>query len=246
MAEMLLINPRRRARRAAPKARRVVRRRRNPLPAVVAPMARRRARSHSMSISGRHHRRRKNPISHLRKHMRRRRRNPISMGGLNADNLMRMLKDGAIGGAGAVAMDLIMGQLNTYLPITFQTVPGLPGVGDAFKAGLTALLGQGLSKHTKGLSVKMAEGALAVQAHGIIAGLLPATMPLGVHRLGFMSPATALVNATNRIGPVRQGVNRYTQPGARTPLLSMYTPSGAASPLLNRGPSARQREGYTR
>lgn len=237
MAEMLLLNPRRRkARRASPAKRRPAarRRRRNPLP-VAAPTPNRRS---GMSISGR--RRRRNPIANLKRHMKRRRRNPIKMGSLNVKSLVAMLKDGAIGGAGGVAMDLIMGQLNTYLPITFQTVPGLPGVGDAVKAGITAVLGEGAARMTKGLSRKMAQGALAVQAHQILSGMLPASMAVG-----YYSPAR-VVPGTNRIGPIRQGVNRYTRPGTPTPLLQgmgAYMAPGA-SQLLSRAGSAREREGY--
>lgn len=237
MAQMLLVNPAKRrtrkARRASPK------RRRNPISASTLSRARRR-RNPFAAVA---RRRRRNPISAVSRVMRRRRRNPISLGGLNANTLMNMLKDGAIGGAGAVGMDLIMGQLNNYLPITFQTVPGLPGVGDAVKAGLTALLGTGLSRQTKGLSVKMAEGALAVQAHDILKTLLPASMAVG--GLSFYTPAQ-LVQGSARVGPIRPGVNgvkRYLPAGGKSPLLSAYMQPGP-SPLLSRATSSAEAEGF--
>lgn len=243
MAKMMLVNPARRVKRRASnplarKRRRVTtRRRRNPIDNLsgFAGLARRRRRNPIAAVGRR--RRRRNPIANLgRRVMRRRSRNPI--GGLNTNALMAMFKDAAIGGAGAVGMDLLMGQLNTYLPITFQTVPGLPGVGDAVKAGITAILGQGLSRHTKGLSVKMAEGALAVQAHDILKGLLPASMAVG-----YYTPAQ-LVQGSARVGPRpgMSGMRRYLPTGA-TPLLSQYMSSGA-SPLLSRMESTAEQEGF--
>lgn len=243
MAKMLLVNPARRKRRNPTAAkRRPAVRRRNPI-ANLSGLSRRRRRRNPVALStnpvGRR-RRRRNPIAGLsRRVMRRRRRNPI--GGLNTKALIEMFKDGAIGGAGAVGMDLLMGQLNNYLPITFQTVPGLPGVGDAVKAGITALLGQGLARQTKGLSKKMAEGALAVQAHDIIRALLPASMAVG-----YYTPAQ-LVQGSARVGPSRMGMNgvkRYLPSGAATPLLSKYMTAGGASPLLSRAESTAEAEGF--
>lgn len=237
MAQMLLVNPakRRKARRAPAK------RRRNPIASssTLSRAPRRRRRNPIARVAGVARRRRRNPISAVRRVMRRR-RNPISLGGLNAKTLMAMLTDGAIGGGGAVAMDLLMGQLNGYLPITFQTVPGLPGVGDALKAGLTALIGVGLEKQTKGISRKAAEGALAVQAHDLIRTLMPASMAVG-----YYTPAQ-LVQGSARVGPIRQGVNgvrRYLPAGSKTPLLSAYMAPGS-SPLLNRAGSTAESEGF--
>lgn len=245
MAKMLLVNPARRApaRRRNPvgaKRRRVTtRRRRNPIDNLgLAAVSRRRRRRNPIAAVSR--RRRRNPIAGLsRRVMRRRRRNPI--GGLNTNALIAMFKDAAIGGAGAIGMDLLMGQANAYLPITFQTVPGLPGVGDAVKALATAIIGQGLSSKTKGLSRKMAEGALAVQAHDILKALLPATMAVG-----YYTPAS-LVQGSARVGPSRMGMNgvrRYMPAGAASPLLSKYMQPGSASPLLSRAESTAEAEGF--
>lgn len=241
MAEMLLINPRRRRRKTTSKTRRRVShsRRRNPIRARRRnPVA---SRSVSMPLS---RRRRRNPIGRKRRSMfGRRRRNPISLGGLNTNKLLGMFKDAGIGGAGAVVMDVIMGQLNQYLPTTFQTNPTTLGAGDAVKAALTALLGHLGNKATKGLSYKMAQGALAVQAYEVLKGLLPSTMTLG-----YMSPA-AIVKGSNRVGPTqagRQGFAAYVGHGGRTPLLngrgvSAYT---SGRPLLNglgrQSPQARE------
>jgi len=224
MAEMLLINPRKR-RRAAPKKRRAAttrRRRRNPVTVIAAAPTRRRV----------VRRRRSNPIGSVRRVMRRRRRNPIGLG--SGGSIMNMLKAAAVGGAGAIAVDLAMGQIAKFLPVSMAKVPGKVGTYELAKIAVTIALGKFLSRPTRGLSQKMAAGSLTVQAHQ----LLSSVVPVGTMPLGYYSPA-AIANASMRTGPNRVG--RYTAPG-QTPLLngvSRYTAPGA-SPLLN---GASQREG---
>jgi hypothetical protein len=58
--------------------------------------------------------------------------------------------------------------------------------------------------------------------------------------LGYASPAY-IVQGTNRVGPIRQGMNAYVAPGA-TPLLSAYQRPGATA-LLNG--KAAKREGVS-
>jgi len=204
MAEMLLINPRKR--KAARKARR------------ATPIAKRRVMA----------RRRKNPIAAVKRRVMRR-RNPIGMG--MAGGYMTAIREALMGGAGAVAMDLVFGQVNKFLPATLQKTPGTVGTGDAIKAVLTVFIGQALNKPTRGFSKKAAQASLTVQAHDIIRSFVPATMALG-----YYSPAE-VANGTNRVGPIRKGVNAYTSGG--TPLLNAYQRPGGASALLN---GARNRE----
>lgn len=240
MAEMLLINPKSRGgrktrrtaaqRRATAKlvamnrARTRTRRRRNPVAAVAAaaPMRRRRMAA-----------RRANPAM-----LRRRRRNPAMLGGrFGLGSIMRSVQDALVQGGGAVAMDLLYGQIAKFLPATLQRTPGSIGLGDATKAVVTVFLGHLLKGPTRGLSARAATGALTVQAHGIIAGLLPSTMTLGYYTPGMVT------QGASRIGPNRAitgNMGRYTAPGA-TALLNRYTAPGM-SPMLN-GRSARMREG---
>lgn len=227
MAEMLLINPRRRrkARRANP-----VRKARRAAPVIARARRRRRANPIALAQVTRRTRRR-NPIARARRRvMSRRRRNPISLGG--GASMMNLVKDALIGGAGAVAFDAAFGQINKYLPASVQVTPGAVGVGDGVKAIITVLLGKALAKPTRGMSVKAAQASLIVQAHGIIKSFVPATVPLA-----YYSPARVAAG-TNRVGPIRNGVNAYTRSGAPSPLLSAYMPSNV-TPLLN---GARQRE----
>jgi len=210
MAEMLLINPRKR--KAHRKTRRVH---------AAHPIAKRRV----------HARRRKNPIAAARKRvMHHRRRNPISMG-MMGGGYMTAIREALMGGAGAVAMDIVFGQVNKYLPTTLQKTPGTVGTGDAVKAILTVFIGHTLNKATRGFSKRAAQASLTVQAHDIMKSFVPATMALG-----YYSPAMT-AQGTNRVGPIRKGMNAYTSGG--TPLLNAYQASGGATALLN---GARQRE----
>ena len=240
MAEMLLINPRRRrarkartagrsaAQRAATRRRGAMSRSRrrarrsNPAPAVVAMNPRRRRMS----------RRRSNPVRMIR-----RRRNPAMLGGFSFRTVVNAIKDAAIQGGGAVAFGLIHGKIQEMLPDTIKVIPGKPGIGDAVKAGITVLIGSILNRPTRGLSMKAATGSLTVQAYELIKNH---ALPDG-YTLGYMTPGV-ITQGQASIGPNRGMVGRYTQPGA-TPLLNRYTQPGA-SPLLNGNP-ARMREGVT-
>ena len=218
MAEMLLINPRRRKARKSTAKRRVRRastaRRRNPLP-VARVM-----------------RRRRNPIGMMKRRVMRRRRNPIRLGGMGG--VMGMVREGLMAGVGAVAFGVVHGQIQKFLPAAFKVVPGKIGAGDAVKAIITVILGQALSGVTKGFSKKAAAASLTVQAHDLVKGFVPAAFPLG--GLGYASPA-GIAMTTPRVGPIRRGMNAYT---AGTPMLSAYTQG--TSQLLN---GARRREGIT-
>lgn len=246
MAEMLLINPRRRRARKARKAgrsaaqraatRRLVAmnrsrrraRRSNPAPAVVAMNPRRRRMS----------RRRSNPVRMIR-----RRRNPAMLGGFSFRSVIGAMQEALIQGGGAVAMDLLYGQINRFLPDNLKVLPDNErigpriGLGEVLKASLTVLIGTALKGPTRGLSMKAATGSLTVQAYGIARSLLPSTM-----QLGYMTPGV-ITQGQASVGPNRGMVGRYTAPGAPTALLNRYTQPGA-TPLLNGNP-ARMREGVT-
>lgn len=216
MAEMLLINPRRRRKATAKRTTR----RRNPVARVMARPARRR-----------------NPVAAMKRRVMRR-KNPIGMTGY-----MKPIQEAFIGGAGAIAFDLAQGQLNKFLPATLKTTPGMVGLGDGVKAVMTVLVGRGLSRMTRGLSMKLAQGALTVQSANIMKTLLGTTLG---NQLGYASPAF-ITQGTNRVGPIRnQNVGAYLKPGM-TPLLGAYTRPGT-TPLLsaarNTPMTARSREGY--
>jgi len=231
MAEMLLINPRRRTRRKAKRAA-PARRRRNPL-ALARVMPRRRR--HSMTTV----RRRRNPIGMMKRRVMRR-RNPAMLGGY-----MGAIREALMDGFGAVAIDYAYHMIAKAIPGTAGTMltpnPTSVGAADAVKAVLTVVLGNALNGVTRGFSRKAAKASLTVQSYQIMKKVLPAQISSNLSGLGYMSPAVVAAGGNTRIGPIRGQMGAYTAPGA-TPLLSAYTSSGSASPLLS-GSGARMREG---
>lgn len=234
MAEVLLLNPR--TRRKARKGRR----RGNPSPAQARARANfaAAARARHANPARRRKARRRNPIGAVSNPARRayrrssrRRSNPISVSGVT-----QMLQGAAVMGAGAVAVDVAYSYVAKYLPANMQAGPGTVSLGSAVKAVFTAIAGKALSKSTKGLSMKAAQGALVVQARDIVAGLLPAGTMQG---LGYMVPAP-VVNYSPRVGPNRTRLGAFV-PG-RPPLLSAFMAPGT-SPVLS---GARSREGAIR
>lgn len=247
MAEILLINPRKRKGRKVAKKTRSAAQRRATAKMLAANRSRRgrrspakRRRNPISTLTARHAvarrrpaRRRANPVRRIA----RRRRNPISLGGLTPRSILGQVKDALIGAGGAVAIDVAYGKINPLLPASLQRVPGAIGAGDAVKALLTIAAGKLLSRATRGLSAKAALGALTVQAHGIVSSMLPASL------LGYYSPAR-VVPGTQRVGPMQMnGLRMYTPAGGMTPTLNRYT-RGGATQLLSGG--AREREGAVR
>jgi len=232
MAEMLLINPRRRrkAKRAAPARRR----RSNPL--ALARVTRRRRRRNPIAAVAR---RRRNPIGMMKRRVMRR-RNPAMLGGY-----MGAIREALMDGFGAVAIDYAYSMIAKAIPgSTGQMLTPNPtsvGAADAVKAVLTVVLGNALNGVTRGFSRKAAKASLTVQSYQIMKKVLPSTISSNLSGLGYMTPAVVTSGGNTRIGPIRGQMGMYTAPGA-TPLLSAYTASGSASPLLS-GSTARMREG---
>jgi len=235
MAEMLLINPRRRrkAKRAAPARRR----RSNPL--ALARVVHRRRRRHNPIAAVARRRRRHNPIGMMKRRVMRK-RNPSMLGG----NYMMAIREALMDGFGAVAIDYAYHMLTNALPANTKSYlqPGATvGAADAVKAVLTVVLGNALNGVTRGFSRKAAKASLTVQSYQIMKKVLPSTISSNLSGLGYMTPAVVTSGYGTRIGPIRGQMGAYLAPGA-TPLLSAYTASGSASPLLS-GSSARMREG---
>lgn len=229
MAELLLINPRKRRAAKRKTAKRRVVRRRNPVAVAAAPKRR--------AV------RRRNPIGLGRvARTTRRRRNPIG-GGLKMSGIVASLKQAALGGAGAFAVDMAMGYVEGYLPADMRNSTTKVNSYDALKLAATVALGEVLNKPTKGLSRKLASGAMTVQAYYILSKLVP-TGTFGLAGVGYASPA-AVVRGSNRVGPnmTRQSVGAYQRPGGATPLLNAYQRPGGSSALLSGARSLMQREG---
>lgn len=174
MAQLMLINPRkRRTRRAKVSA--------NPKRRVH-----RRSVAHTASRHVSRRRVHRNPMHAMRHHRRRVRRNPIGGGGIGAQ-----VMDAAIGGAGAVLVDVVTG----YLPIPSSLATGY---GPYLVKGA---LGLGMGMFRNRTLKRMGAGALLVAAYGAIktatSGMLPApatvmAAPPSVAGLGYYSPTPVL------------------------------------------------------
>lgn len=259
MAQTLLINPRKRGRKA---------RRKNPSAAQKRNWARFAAMARSRAGSARKSnpkRRRRNPAnyasgyapvmyatnprrrrSYRRNPVRaivRRRRNPISLGGttLNMNSVVSMFKEAAIMGGGAVLMDWGYSKISQYLPASMQAGPGQISAGTVVKMGITAALGIVLNRATKGLSRKAAMGAMVVQARDVALAYAPASIAGSVAGLGYLTPVPAW---QRNLRTNTNGVGAYL-PGMRSPALNGYVP-GMKSPTLNgaRLMAASRREGW--
>jgi len=184
MAQLMLINPRKRRRGASAARMAAIRpkRRRRSVARVSAPRRRRVALSRN-PIARRHHR-------HIAR--RRIRRNPLSAGGVGVG---AQLMNGFVGGAGAVLVDVVQG----YVPLPASLATGYgPYV---VKGALGLLLGTFGRKVFGQTAVKMGAGAITVAAYGALktatAGMLPVTTAVagmgqfvtgpGSH-LGFLNP----------------------------------------------------------
>jgi len=185
MQELLLVNPAKRARRKSRKAASPAQRRARAAFAARAraknPAKRRRARRAAPMAAVR---RRRNPIRSIRRHAARR-RNPI--GGF-AGTAIDMVKDAAIGGAGALAVDVIAGQVKPMLPASLQT-------GNAYaaaKALITVGVGVFGRRMVGTLAMQAARGALTVQAYNMMKPYVPASLPLG-----YLSPSYVMPRASS-------------------------------------------------
>ena len=199
MAQLMLINPRKRRRGASAARMAAIRpkRRRRSVARVSAPRRRRVALSHN-PIARRHHR-------HIAR--RRIRRNPMSAGRVGVG---AQVMNGLVGGAGAALVDLVQG----YIPMPAALATGYgPYV---VKGALGLLLGTVGRKFLGNTAAKMGAGALTVAAYGAIkaSGLLPGSTPMA--GMGYMNPTRPLgeylTGPGSRMGEYLDS-NQYTNSG---------------------------------
>ena len=248
MSQMLLINPKRRRAKSGGKKRRTAAQRAATKRMIAAnrgragrsanPAPRRRRRVGA--------KRRRNPImGATRRSAYRRRRNPIAMRGGSLTKISTYLgpiKDAAVMGVGAIAVDVAFGYINPMLPVSMRKVPGVLGVGDAVKAVITVALGQLLKGATRGLSQKAAVGSLVVQARDIAMTFMPASVQ--VNGLGYVTAGQVVPGMTGRVNSnMRPGqIGAYTGGPGQSPLLARvgaYTGGPGQSPLLARASARR-------
>jgi hypothetical protein len=166
--------------------------------------ARRRSRTIIMASNPiRRHRRRGRALARIR---RRFRRNPINGARIHAttSSITRAITGAATGAAGAIVVDVLMGQASRFLPATMtarynaQGGMNVPyyGVKLGLALGVGILGAQFLPGRMKGMAAKFAEGSLVVQGYEILRSFVPPSI-----LLGYYNPATvASLDAARRGG----------------------------------------------
>ena len=209
MAQLMLLNPRKRRarakRRASPaqlralaKGRASRRRRASPARSYVATNPRRRRRSPLRAAT--HHRTR-----------RRVRRNPISSG----IGIMAMVTNAGIGAAGALAVDAMVSYL---VPASMATTLLTGNMKYLTKGALALGLGLVGRKLLGGTAARMAQGALTVQAYAMARDLIgPSMTGMTFSGLGYTAPAQSFVprqlpapaGMAQYVNSMNSGLNEY-------------------------------------
>jgi len=174
MSEILLVNPRRRGakkRRMSAKQRKYFgkrKARRTRSRTVVAAAPRRRARAH-VAVRRNPSRRRKLTATFRR---RRRHHNPSFRGTLSG--AVPMLKEGFVGAAGALGLDLLWGYGKQYLP---TSIAGSPLAQYAVKLAGALAVGMIGNKILRGKGRAMAVGATTVVLHDALKAQIQSSFP---------------------------------------------------------------------
>lgn len=175
MSEILLVNPRRRGakkRRMSAKQRKYFgkRRSRKTRTVVAAAPRRRRRRARAVVAVRRNPSRRRSLTTSFRR--RRRHSNP-SFRNMGA-GAVPMLKDGFIGAAGALGLDLLWGYGKSYLP---TSIAGSPLAQYAVKLAGALAVGMIGNKILKGKGRAMAVGATTVVLHDALKAQIQSSFP---------------------------------------------------------------------
>jgi len=178
------------------------------------PRKRRRHRKHvARSANPRRRRRKHNP----RRHRAHRRRNPrFSLGGIQ-NSAVGMLKDGAVGGAGALVNSVLLGYALPLLPATMTTGYALDAVR-IVSATVMAMLGKRFGGHYGETAGK---GAIAVAMYlllrDVVVSMAP-TLPLGDYE------EISIDSTSDQIGAYMDPAQRLAGVGA---YMSGFLPDGS-------------------
>lgn len=201
MAELMLINPRKRKRRRKMSAKQNMyfgkrRKKRNLGTALMATNPSRR-RSYSVSRSRKRYR-----------------RNPIGGGFKPMTFVTQTLMPSAIGAAGALGLDIVMGFLP--LPATLKTGPMRPLIRIAGAVGIGMIAGMVTNKR---MGEQVGAGALTVVLYDTLKGFVAKTMPtltLGdiendYPSIEYLSPAPQVDNMSAYVGTDYSPVGEYVE-----------------------------------
>lgn len=222
----LLLNPRRRRRAGVKKHRSAAQR-----AATRRMLAANRARVHRNPV----HKRRRAVTHHAApvRHRRHFRRNPAArhharraLHGFRASGAMNMIKSGAMMGVGAVAGDLLYGQLIRFLPASMATPtnPADQSTNWLYFAGKAAMfVGIGVYGR-KVLPARIAEaaavGGLSVLFYSIARSMVPASLTLGA----YVNPARVMNPGRPRVG---MGAYQSLPGASMTPMAAQAVRSSA-------------------
>jgi hypothetical protein len=189
MAEILLVNPRKRRKRRTgarrklsalqqkyfgKRRKRTTRSRRRATPAAVAP--RRRRRRSAARLSNPRRRRRRIITQSFRTIRRRRRSNPSLRGGLSGlpRTGISLLKSGGVGALGALGLDMVWGYSREALP---ASIAGSPLAQYALKLLGAIAVGWVGEKVLRGRGRELAVGATTVVLHDALKAQVAASFP---------------------------------------------------------------------
>lgn len=206
MAEILLVNPRRRKRRKSRARRRKHRK-----------VSRRRRRN--VAVNPRRRRRRRRNPKYRR--VSRRRRNPVSLRGFGG-KIMPTVKKGVIGAGGGLLLDLLLGYTKDKLPEQLQTGYGLTAT-KVIGAVLVGIVG---NMALRGKGGDLAVGAMTVVLHDELKALAIAQfpeLPLGEYityapAIGYSGADALLEPSSVGVGEYMSGMGEYPADSADTPV----------------------------
>jgi len=124
--------------------------------------------------------------------------------GFSRSGAVDMLKNGAISGAGAVAGDVLFGQLAKVLPDNTISKVNADGSVNFLHYGAKAAMAVGIGIFGRrilpgALPAKIADGILTVSAYELVKSMLPASLAVAgvgrTGRVGYMNPARVLRGA---------------------------------------------------
>lgn len=225
MNEVLVVNPRMKRNSKGRFVKRVRARRRNPIAALAAnPRRRRRRRNPVAALAVNPRRKRRGKWFAVKAHQRnpthrRRRRNPVSLSAFRPTSIMGQLIPAAIGGAGALALDIALSKIPQ--PEFLNNPVGKLGVRVVGAIGLGMLAN--LLK--AGIGRQITAGALTVVAYNTIRDVVQRVAPsitvagyMDDSTMGYIDPAPQLqgtgMGAYMRGATVAQPMGAYMQPDA--------------------------------
>jgi len=208
--QTLLINPSRRRRSKKRRSARRGKRRMSALQRKYFGGGRKR-RAHTVTVlranPARRHRRRASKRRSFRRNPSRAMRLPSL--GVNVGNLQRAIGTAFQGAAGAVAVDVAMGQAAGFLPLTLSARysetgginPGYYATKAALAFALGALGARLLPGRAKAWAAQGVVGSLTVQGYEILRNVLPPSVTLGA----YLNPARVVAGGMGRARGLRGG-----------------------------------------